>query len=355
MADASRRRVAALCALAACLSAARTPAAAWGAQQKTQLGSSAATSPVPHRTRLFLKDGSYQVVMSYRVVGADVHYVSAERAGAEEVIPLSLIDMEATQKWEQRHAPVDPENPQAGAPALDPELLKEEAERAALTPEVAPDLSLPELDSVLALDTYHGTPELVPLAQTAGELNHNTAHNVVRAVVKPLSAPHAILELKGTRAAVQMHVPDPVFYLRVGDDSGIASGSALTVDTHGASGQAPTASAGGSAKSRYVIVRTDVRTDARVVLSFNLNGDRPAQEDVVESRTELLAGGHWMKLSAREPLLFGEYALVEVLSDREVNLGVWDFGVHPVAPENRDAIKPEAKRRLTLERRRRTE
>jgi hypothetical protein len=30
---------------------------------------------------------------------------------------------------------------------------------------------------------------------------------------------------------------------------------------------------------------------------------------------------------------------------------VWDFGVHPVAPENRDAIKPEPKRPVTLERR----
>ena len=293
--------------------------------------------------------------MSYRIVGGNVRYISAERGGAEEVIPLSLIDMDATHMWEQRHAPVDPDNPQGQGPALDPELVKEEAERAALTPEVARDLSLPELDSVLALDTYQGTPELVPMAQTAGELNHNTAHNVVRAVVKPMSAPHALVELKGTRSAVQLHVPDPVFYLRVGDDSGVASGSALTVDTHGASGQAPTASAGGSAKSRYVIVRTDVRTDARVVASFNLNGGGPAQEDVVDSRTELLAGGHWMKLSAREPLLFGEYALLEVLSDREVNLGVWDFGVHPVAPENRDAIKPEPKRPLTLERRRRPE
>ena len=317
----------------------------------------AASTGAQHRTRLFLKDGSYQVVMSYRVVGGNVHYISAERGGAEEVIPLSLIDMDATHKWEQSHAPVDPDNPQARGPVLDPELVKEEAERAALTPEVAPDLSLPEQDSVLALDTFQGTPELVPMAQSAGELNHNTAHNVVRAAVKPISAPHTLVELKGTRAVVQMHVADPVFYLRVGDDSGIASGSALTVDTHGASGGAPTASAGGSLASRYVIVRTDVRTDGRVISSFNLHavGGGPAQEDVVESRAEMLPGGHWLKLSPREPLMFGEYALLEVLSDREVNLGVWDFGIHPVAPENRDAIKPEAKRRMTLERRGRPE
>ena len=57
-----------------------------------------------------------------------------------------------------------------------------------------------------------------------------------------------------------------------------------------------------------------------------------------------------MKLTPREPLIFGEYALMEVISDKSINLGVWDFGIHPVAPENRDAIKPEPKRPLTLER-----
>ena len=49
-----------------------------------------------------------------------------------------------------------------------------------------------------------------------------------------------------------------------------------------------------------------------------------------------------MKITPREPLDFGEFALMEVISDKEVNLGVWDFGIHPVAPENRDALKPRA-------------
>jgi hypothetical protein len=35
---------------------------------------------------------------------------------------------------------------------------------------------------------------------------------------------------------------------------------------------------------------------------------------------------------------------MEVLSNRDVNLAVWDFGVHPTAPDNRDALKPQAKR-----------
>jgi hypothetical protein len=63
----------------------------------------------------------------------------------------------------------------------------------------------------------------------------------------------------------------------------------------------------------------------------------------------MLPGGHWLKITPTRPLDFGEFALMEVVSAKAVNLGVWDFGVHPVAPENRDVLKPEPKRRVTLE------
>lgn len=309
----------------------------------------------PHRTRLILKDGSYQIVMSYTIRGTVVSYVSAER-GETEDLPYDLVDWAATKKWEQKHSTMDEVTEDHSAPAIDPELLKEEADRRALTPEVAPDLHLPDLDSVVALDFYHGAPELVPLVQTDGDLNRTTGHNILKMSINPRSAQHEIVQLKGEQAAVQMHVAQPVIYLRVGDDSGISrGGTPLVVDTHGASGDAGRGqSSGGSPDSSYVMVRADIRTDARVLASFNiglLNNSVKRQEDVVETTTELLPGGHWMKVTPAKPLDFGEYALMEVISDREINMGVWDFGVHPVAPENRDVIKPEPKRPVTLERR----
>jgi hypothetical protein len=313
----------------------------------------------PHRTRLFLKDGNYQIVMSYRVVGNVVRYVSAERGGAEEEIPLSLVDLDATHRWEKQHAqpanPNDPNNPNTQqTPAIDPELLKEEADRAALTPEVAKDLRLPEQDSTLVLDTFQGTPELVPLAQTDSELNRVTSHNLLKSAVNPLAAAHDIITLKGETSPVQLHVKDPAFYLRIGDETvGNTAGTPLTVDTHGATSRVQNDPGGGSPDSRYVIVRTDVRTGARVIASFRIGllGTGQRQEGVVETATELLPGGHWLKIAPKEPLDFGEFALMEVISDKAVNLGVWDFGVHPVSPENRDIIKPEPRRRNTLERR----
>lgn len=247
----------------------------------------------PRRVHLMLRDGTFQLVLDYRVVGKNVVYHSAERGGAEEVIPVSLVDLDATQTWEKRHARTAEGEPVA-PPEIDPELLKEEAARAALTPEIAPDLHLPEQDSVLVLDTFHSTPELLPLAQSDGQLNRNTAHNVLLGVVNPLSSPHAVVTLRGMRSPVQVHVADPVFYVRIGDDADTpASGRALTVDTHGATGAAATASAGGAATSRYVVVRSDVRTDSRVLASFSLSspGDgRALPEEVTEVKAETLPG-----------------------------------------------------------------
>lgn len=314
-------------------------------------------STTPHRTRLILKDGSYQLIMSYQIKGATVSYVSAER-GATEEIPYDLVDWDATRKWEQRHPPAD-ESGQPPPPAIDPELLKEEADRAALTPEVAPDLDLPEQDSVLVLDYFQGTPELVPLVQSDGELNRTTSHNVLKLALNPRATSHQIVQLKGIESPVQLHVDTPVIYMRVGDDSGIRrGGTPLTVDTHGASSVKDSTPAGGSPDNGYVIVRADVRTDARVLASFNisaLNGAVQRQEDVIPTSAEPLPGGHWIKITPTKALDFGEYALMEVLSDREVNLGVWDFGVHPVAPENKDVLKPQPRRTPSLGRRSREE
>lgn len=307
----------------------------------------------PTRIRLILKDGTYQLVFSYQVAGNVVRYRSAERNGAEEEIPLAMVDIAATEKWKKDHEP-GARDAQVQTPVLSPELAKEEAARAALTPEIAPDLRLPEEDSVLALDTFRGAPELVPMPQVGSDLNKETAHGGTKGTINPASSPHRITDIPRERADIQLHVPDPVFYVRVNggnDDEVVTSGGALTVDTHGASGR--TTPSGGDPNSAYVIERVDVRSDVRIVDSFRIGllGTGRTQRDVVETKAEVLPGGHWMKLTPLQPLDFGEYALVEVLGPNTVNLDVWDFGVHSDAQENVEAIRPEPKRAPSLERR----
>jgi hypothetical protein len=305
-------------------------------------------------TRLILKDGSYQLVLSYKVAGDVVRFRSAERNGEEEEIPLALVDLPATEQWKKDHLPGATSRTKQ-PPVLSPELAKEEAERATLTPEVAPDLRMPEEDSVLALDTFRGIPELVPLSQSGSDLNKQTAHAVLKGAINPASSPHRIADIPRERADIQLHVADPVFFVRVGsdDDAEIISGGSFTVDTHGASGRATPS--GGDPNNAYVIERVDVRVDDRIVDSFRLGllGSGRTQPDVIETRAEPIPGGHWMKLTPLQPLEFGEYALVEILNAEAVNLDVWDFGVHSDAPENVEAIHPEPKHTPSLERRNR--
>ncbi len=324
--------------------------------QRRPLEPPIATQPeVPqHRLRLVLKDGSYQTVMSYTVVGDRVRYKSAERGGEVEEIPLALVDLPATKAWEQAHDPATSgENKQQGSPVLSPELAREEAVRAARSPEVAKDLRLPEEDSVLVLDTYQGTPELVPMPQYGSDLNKETAHAVGKKEINPASSPHDLFLLKEERADVQLHVAEPVFFVRLegheaSEDSG---GGGFVVDTQGQSGRATPE--GGSPQSGYVIEHVDVRQGARAVSSLRLGaiGSGRTQPDVTEVRIEAMPGGVWERITPQRPLEFGEYVLVEVLNERAVNADVWDFGVHPTAKQNDEALKPEPKKPVQLERR----
>jgi hypothetical protein len=231
---------------------------------------------------------------------------------------------------------------------LSPELAREEADRVARTPEVAPGLRLPEELSVLALDSFNSAPELIPLMQQGGDLNKETAHNELKTAINPASSPHRLLDIPGDHSDIQLHLAAPVFYVRLGtDDSADADSGAITVDTHGAAGRETPS--GGGEKSRYKLERLNVFGDMRVLNSFRPNlVDSKRQPDVIEVYAEVLPGGHWLKLSPVNPLEVGEYALVEVLSDQEINLGIWDFGVHPAARESDDAIRPQPKRAATL-------
>jgi hypothetical protein len=191
----------------------------------------------------------------------------------------------------------------------------------------------------------------VPLSQQGSDLNKETAHAEQKIAINPSSSAHRIADLRSSKADIQLHIGDPVFYVRVGsEDTAIYTGEAITVDTHGASSAGRPTPGSGSANSSYVIERVDVRYDSRQVDSFRIPqlGTGKSQPDVIEMKAETLPGSQWLKLTPVTPLEFGEYALIEVLSSHELNLDVWDFGVHPTAPENVEAQRPEPHRAPSL-------
>lgn len=302
--------------------------------------------PVPgmgSNHRLILKDGNYQVVRQYQVVGDRVRYLSQERGEWEEM-PASLVDWDATRKWERDHANLTtdeaPSPSMKEAEDLDKEEAALRADQKARMPEVATGLELPDQDGVFVLDTFQGTPELVEILPSDLNMNQKTRHGL--STLNPLAAQKASIELSGAHAKVHLHVNDPAIYLSLDSgDSAPLTTHAFTVQTGGGTGGAGKHSAH-SPSSGFAIVRVDERQAIRVVgaIKMSSNGDVTQSEDVIPAKSEVLPGKHWLKLTPGQPLTIGEYALVEILSPSDINQTVWDFRVDPRMGDNPGSLGP---------------
>jgi hypothetical protein len=270
--------------------------------------------------RLIMKDGSYQAATKWEVVGQRVRYYSAERYDWEE-LPDELVDWPATEKYNSERAGQRDETIKEIAKA------DEADEREA--PLIVPGLRLPNTGGVFLLDTFNNQLQLVELIQNGGELNKHTGRNILRAAVNPLALSSTqTIELKGEHARVQSHVGQPAIYLNV--DTADNSQPAFTQKPSDKDQQ----------PNRYGIVRVENKKDLRIVgkLNIAMYGKVSQKESWIPVTTSPV--GDWVKLTPSEPLPPGEYAVVELLDKKQINLFVWDFGVNPAAPQNPSAWVP---------------
>ncbi|HEY2390305.1 MAG TPA: hypothetical protein VGK22_03960 [Candidatus Angelobacter sp.] len=266
--------------------------------------------------RLIMKDGSYQATSKWEITGDRVRYYSVERYGWEE-IPRDLVDWPLTEKYNKELAGV--------RDATIKEIAKADEADEREAPLVIPGLRLPNTGGVFLFDTFKDQPELVELIQNGSDLNKHTSRNILRSVMNPLGGSSTqTLELKGEHARVQAHVAQPVIFINV--DDAVSSYIQASSDK-----QKP---------NRYGLVRTEKKKDLRVV--GKLNVAMFGKMDQKESWIPLTASalGDWTKLTPTEPLPPGEYAVVELLDKKQINLFVWDFGVNPSAPQNSGAWLP---------------
>ena len=304
--------------------------------------------------RLIMKDGSYQIITKYEIKGDRVRFFSAERNDWEE-IPSSLVDWPATAKWKHDYGSAgnadnvvaNPSDPgQIEAAKIDAEERAARAEELARMPVILPGLHLPDESGVWVLDTFDGRPELAHVLQANGDLNRAYEHSVLPYEIGSRPGSRDLVRIEGYAAAVELHVNQPVFYVSLDTPKGAVEaeplGTPVTVDTHGASSAPDDKRSHSSPDSRYVIltlgVGRNLRTASAEAVDEIARGGHPM--DLTETTKEILPGGHWMKVTPKSTLVIGQYALVEILSPRDVNVDVWAFGVDPRAAENKGAIGP---------------
>ncbi|MGA2991368.1 MAG: hypothetical protein ABSD88_12900 [Candidatus Korobacteraceae bacterium] len=259
--------------------------------------------------RLILKDGSYQPARQWEIQGDRVRYLSSERGEWEE-IPASLVDWKATENYnKERDLQLSQEL------KLAQQEDESDAELAA-APMAAPGLQLPSSGGVYLLDRYQGQAQLSELAQQSGGINRRIGKNIMRAAVNPIASAKQSIELKGEHARIQAHSEQPVIYLDLDEPDPASKPLPLA--------------------ERFRIAKLEVAKNARVVgmLKVGLTGKVTQQQESFIPATVEKVPGDWVKLTPAQPLAPGEYALVEMLGPKEMNMYVWDFGVNRSAPEN---------------------
>jgi len=303
-----------------------------------------ATPGTGRNLRLILKDGSYQLVRDYQIVGDRVRYLSQERGEWEE-LPADLVDWDATNKWAKQHAELADEDSSPAmkeAADIDAEESQERDDEKARMPQVVPGLELPDEEGVFVLDNFQGTPELVELKSTDLSLNSRNRKGI--AVLNPLATQRANLELQGANARVHLHVNDPAIYLSLGVEDGQEPvlSHPLTVNTGGAQAVNGGKHGAHSAQSGFAIVRVDERQAVRIVGAIHISptGTVTQDEDTIPTKAEVLPGKHWLKIVPTQTLTIGEYALVEIISPSDISESVWDFRVDPRLGDNPGSIGP---------------
>jgi hypothetical protein len=183
--------------------------------------------------------------------------------------------------------------------------------------EAAPGIPLPPYGAAWILDSSENKSRLIRMRSSSALPNKHVAKNLARdevMVLKDVST----LDLPGGVAALRITNRSAVIFVRKSELTTPEVQSIVTAM---------------GAASHYVLLRMRALEGRRVLCSFSywkLGGKRTRREDDVDTTIEEIAGGRWLKLTPKQPLPDGEYALVAMPDDTtQAGTYVYDFGVGP--------------------------
>lgn len=179
---------------------------------------------------------------------------------------------------------------------------------------VADGLQLPTYGHIWVLDTWKGLHELVKLRPPDNSADEPGFSLKLRRSI----------EFKGEASPIRIHDAAPQFFVR------------------GVSG-------GDTGRSDLAIVRLSIEGERRVVskdalMQLKQQAKKAGSQfpDVIEIKQQRVGATDWYRLSAKQPLVPGEYGLIPFPASPGFAEGeIFDFAIDPAAPENADPLRSE--------------
>jgi hypothetical protein len=251
------------------------------------LGLLLAAAALAANLKLYMADGSYQVVREYSVQGDRVRFYSLERSSWEEV-PVSLVDLKRTEaEINQRKAALEEETKV---------LTEEDRLERQLQDEV---LKIPQNPGVYFMENN----QAVKIKPAESSVRTSKGRSILKAVSPvPMITGKATLEIAGKRSLNVVRNPQQEFYIQL------------------------------SAEERFGIAKLTPKGAVREVEKVTTI---PVSNEIVEEPTMLevfrkqLTPDGLYKIWPMQPLeAGGEYAVVQNTAGK-LNMQVWDFTYQP--------------------------
>jgi len=234
--------------------------------------------------KLYLTDGTYQLVREYKVEGDRIKFYSIERADWEE-IPKNLVDLTRTEKeFKERQAQIEKEAKVFG---------EEEKVARELEKEV---MRIPQNPGVYWLEGEKANK----LKAAESSVHTNKGRSILSRVSPiPVVTGRATLEIPNAHSLTILNNPEQEFYIQLSDPE------------------------------RFGILKIQPKGAVRIVEQLTIvpiSKEMEEERDSVEIFQKQMTPDGLYKIWPKQPLPDGEYAVVE-FAEGKLNMQVWDFAI----------------------------
>lgn len=251
--------------------------------------------------KLVFKDGTAETVERYEVKGDRLRFKSMERNEWEEV-PLSLVDLEATRKINEKEAREAKETSRKSLEGSHE--AREDSVRSTTKParevEISAGVRLPEAYGLYAWEGKN----LVQLAEVGTRKRTDRKSAIINMVAPaPVMKQKITIQLDGPGADLKLSTASPVFYAYLPEERG------------------------GQLSLFRMIVTKSARVLKEVSHSQITGSDRERSQEYIFTPSIRIAENVF-KVFPEKPLAEGEYCLVELSATQDqYTPTVWDFSI----------------------------